>query len=85
MNTRGAIDAPFSHAQTDKNAHCQPAKGLTELHEPFTSSPKSMNELAWLVGHQLLAVTRREYDWTLTFDDQAGIVIECLWRLLAHG
>jgi hypothetical protein len=44
-----------------------------------------MNELAWLVGHRFLSLTRREYDWVVAFDKNANIVVTCLWRLLESG
>jgi len=44
-----------------------------------------MNELAWLVGRRFQSLTRREFDWVLYFDNDASIVVECLWRLLESG
>ena len=44
-----------------------------------------MNELAWLVGHRFQLLTRREYDWVVTFDNDASIVVACLWRLVQIG
>ena len=44
-----------------------------------------MNELAWLVGHRFQSLTRREFDWVITFDKDASIVVECLWRLVEFG
>jgi hypothetical protein len=41
-----------------------------------------MNELAWLVGHRCQSLFRREYDWVFAFDDDARLVVECLWRLV---
>ena len=41
-----------------------------------------MNDLVWLVGHCFQLITRREYDWVVTFDNDASIVVECLWRLV---
>jgi hypothetical protein len=42
----------------------------------------AMNELAWLVGHRFQLFTRREYDWVVAFDNDASIVVTCLWRLV---
>jgi Family of unknown function (DUF6188) len=44
-----------------------------------------MNELAWLVGHRLQSFARREYDWVVTFDKDASLVVACLWRLVESG
>jgi len=44
-----------------------------------------MNELAWLVGHRLQSFTRREFDWAVTFDNDASLVVSCLWRLVESG
>ena len=41
-----------------------------------------MNELAWLVGRRFQLLTRREYDWVVALDNDASIVISCLWRLV---
>lgn len=41
-----------------------------------------MNQLDWLCQHRFLDATRREYDWLFTFDGQASLVVECLWRLV---
>lgn len=41
-----------------------------------------MNELAWLVGHRFQLLTRREYDWVVALDNDASIVVACLWRLV---
>ena len=44
-----------------------------------------MNELAWLVGHRFQSIVRREYDWVVVFDNDASLVIACLWRLVECG
>src|SRR5262245_33982152 len=44
-----------------------------------------MNELTWLVGHRFRALARREFDWVVSFDDDASLVIACLWRLVESG
>lgn len=44
-----------------------------------------MNELAWLVGHHFQSFARREYDWVMTFDNDASLVVACLWRLVESG
>ncbi len=44
-----------------------------------------MNELAWLVGCRFQSLTRREYDWVVAFDEDASLVIACLWRLVEAG
>lgn len=44
-----------------------------------------MNSLAWLTQHRLQSVYRREYDWVLVFDDDASVVVSCLWRLIERG
>jgi hypothetical protein len=44
-----------------------------------------MNELVWLVGHRLQSFSRREYDWVVTFDKDASLVVACLWRLVESG
>jgi hypothetical protein len=44
-----------------------------------------MNELAWLVGRRFQSLTRREVDWTVAFDQDTGIVVACLWRLIESG
>jgi hypothetical protein len=41
-----------------------------------------MNELACLVGHRFQLLTRREYDWVVALDNDASIVVACLWRLV---
>jgi hypothetical protein len=41
-----------------------------------------MNELTWLVGHRFQSLTRRESDWVLSFDKDASIAVNCLWRLI---
>jgi hypothetical protein len=38
-----------------------------------------------LVGHCLIAVERREYDWAFSFEDNLGISVSCPWRILAEG
>jgi hypothetical protein len=44
-----------------------------------------MNELAWLVGHSVQSLTRRECDWVLAFDKGVHLIISCLWRLVEAG
>ena len=44
-----------------------------------------MNELAWLVGHRFQSLARREYDWVAAFDNDASLVVACLWRLVESG
>jgi len=44
-----------------------------------------MNELAWLVEQRFQSIARREYDWVVAFDNDASLVIACLWRLVEAG
>ena len=44
-----------------------------------------MNELAWVGGYRFQSLTRREYDWVVAFDNDASIVVACLWRLVESG
>jgi uncharacterized protein DUF6188 len=44
-----------------------------------------MSELAWLVGHSVQSLARREFDWVLNFDKGVRLVIACLWRLVEAG
>ncbi|MBX7106348.1 MAG: hypothetical protein K1X57_19880 [Gemmataceae bacterium] len=44
-----------------------------------------MDELAWLVGYRLRSFARRDYDWVVAFDNDAILVIACLWRLVEAG
>ena len=44
-----------------------------------------LNELAWLAGHRLQSFARREYDWVVAFDENASLVVACLWRLVESG
>jgi hypothetical protein len=44
-----------------------------------------MNELAWLLKHRFQSLTRREFDWAITFDQKTNITVGCLWRLLESG
>jgi hypothetical protein len=44
-----------------------------------------MNQLAWLVGHSVHSLRRREFDWVLDFDKGVHLVIVCLWRLVEAG
>lgn len=44
-----------------------------------------MDHLEWLVGCRFQSLTRREYDWVLAFDNDARLVITCLWRLVESG
>jgi Family of unknown function (DUF6188) len=39
-------------------------------------------DLTWLAGQRLQSFSRREYDWPVTFDGGASLVIQCLWRLI---
>jgi hypothetical protein len=41
-----------------------------------------MNAIDWLTKHRFESVIRREYDWVFRFDEEACLVVECLWRLL---
>ena len=38
-----------------------------------------------LVGHQLLAIERSEYDWLFRFANEVGLRATCPWRILAKG
>lgn len=44
-----------------------------------------MNELGWLIGHRFQSVARRDYDWVVAFDNDASLVVACLWRLVEAG
>jgi len=44
-----------------------------------------MDELAWLVGCRFQSLTRREYDWVVVLNEDARLVIACLWRLVEAG
>jgi|SRR5687767_1964038 len=55
-----------------------------ERQDRFTlKSP--MHPLAWLAQHRLQSLSRRENDWLFSFDGEAGLSVECLWRLLQDG
>jgi len=38
-----------------------------------------------LVGHQLIAVERSEYDWHFRFQNELGLRAYCPWRILVEG
>jgi len=42
-------------------------------------------DMKWLTGHRLQSFIHREYDWVLTFDGEANLVVTCLWRLIEAG
>ena len=44
-----------------------------------------MHALAWVAQHRLRSLSRRDNDWLFTFDGDAGLSVECLWRLLQDG
>ena len=44
-----------------------------------------MGPIAWLAARRLQSLSRRENDWLFTFDGEAGLSVECLWRLLENG
>jgi len=44
-----------------------------------------MNELDWLIGLRCQSFIRREYDWVLVLDNDASLVVTCLWRILEGG
>jgi hypothetical protein len=44
-----------------------------------------MNELGWLIGHRFQSVAHRDYDWVIAFDNDASLVVACLWRLVEAG
>jgi hypothetical protein len=44
-----------------------------------------MNELAGLAGHCFQSLARREYDWVVGFDNDASLVVACLWWLVESG
>jgi hypothetical protein len=41
-----------------------------------------MDSLTWLAHRRLQSVLRRDYDWVFSFDDEAALVVSCLWRLI---
>lgn len=43
-----------------------------------------MDSLAWIAQHRLESVKHRGYEWVFGFDNDASIVISCLWRLLEN-
>jgi hypothetical protein len=42
-------------------------------------------DMKWLAGHRLQSFIHREYDWVLSFDGEANLVVACLWRLIESG
>jgi len=44
-----------------------------------------MDSLAWLAQHRLKSVLHRDHDWVFAFDDEAALVVSCLWRLIEHN
>ena len=54
-----------------------------DLFSPETTA--SGTELAWLVGYRFRSLTKRDYDWVLTFENGAFLAISCLWRLIEAG
>ncbi len=45
----------------------------------------SKSDVEWLIGHRLESFERREYDWSVGFDNNAWLVVGCLWRLIESG
>lgn len=41
-----------------------------------------MTHLDYLVGRRFEKLVHREYDWMIVFENQASLVIGCLWRLI---
>jgi hypothetical protein len=41
-----------------------------------------MDSLTWLAHRRLQSVLHRDYDWVFSFDDEAALVVSCLWRLI---
>lgn len=41
-----------------------------------------MDSLAWLAKHRLQSAQHRDYDWVFSFDGEAALVVNCLWRLI---
>lgn len=49
-------------------------------------SKHASNEIASrLVGHRLIQIKRREYDWSFEFGDDLGLGASCPWRILVDG
>jgi uncharacterized protein DUF6188 len=46
---------------------------------------EEIKNVEWLVGHRFKLLTRRDFDWVITFDGNAHLVVECLWRLIENG
>ena len=44
-----------------------------------------MDSLAWLAQHRLQSVLHRDYDWVFAFDNEAAVVVSCLWRFIEEG
>lgn len=44
-----------------------------------------MDSIAWLAHQRLQSVLHREYDWVFTFEDDAALVVSCLWRLIEES
>lgn len=44
-----------------------------------------MHDLDWLVGFHFRLLERRDYDWAFCFDNDASLVVHCLWRILEGG
>lgn len=44
-----------------------------------------MADLSWLVNHRFQSLIKREYDWVFVFDQEASLVVACLWRLIEAG
>ncbi len=44
-----------------------------------------MDSLAWLAHCRLQSVLHRDYDWVFSFDDEAFLVVWCLWRFIEEG
>lgn len=44
-----------------------------------------MHQLDWLIGYRFRSFMRREFDWVIAFNDDACIVVGCLWRLTDDG
>ena len=45
----------------------------------------SKSDIEWLIGRRLQSFDRREYDWSAGFDQNAWLVVGCLWRLIEAG
>jgi len=44
-----------------------------------------MYDLSWLIGYRFGSFVRNEFNWTIAFDGQVTITIDCPWRLLQDG